>query len=377
MWSLFMAAALNIAGPANAETPKFGSVALILDCSLSMAELAATARVLNPISDPEIPTRMEAAKGLLLKMLRDLAADGKSPVGLWLYGHRIVWEQNVNQPNLLTQDDYLEATVGYAALNGLLPGDDVEQAQPIKRFTEVDFPAVRTRLEVVKPWGEKPLYFAITRALDALATQPAAATNSIIVLTDGGNEQGRSRFTTTLEQAIRGVQRNLVPIHFIHFGPFPPADDPTEQALRDLAERGGGSLVHVGASTRLTIGQVLSNRRKMATSSASPSANADSVEARIAAATALLTQPVDRSVFGSVVYYGKPVSSATVTLEGTGIPPVKTDRLGHFMICKVPSGHSYRILVQAIARNSFREKSLDLNVATDAEEQPPVTIDLK
>ncbi|HEX3727012.1 MAG TPA: carboxypeptidase-like regulatory domain-containing protein, partial [Pirellulales bacterium] len=79
----------------------------------------------------------------------------------------------------------------------------------------------------------------------------------------------------------------------------------------------------------------------------------------------------------SVVYYGKPVTSATITLEGTSIAPVKTDRQGRFLIRNVPVGAQYHVVVEAVARNYHREKSLDVAVEADGAEQPFLTIDVK
>ena len=72
----------------------------------------------------------------------------------------------------------------------------------------------------------------------------------------------------------------------------------------------------------------------------------------------------------------KPVTSATVTLEGTTIAPVKTDRQGQFLIRKVPAGRQYRVLVKGIAKNSFREKTVPLDLEPEAEEQSFLSIDL-
>src|SRR5262249_34938678 len=106
-----------------------GAVVFVLDCSASMEQPAAVPSGFRQTSGDN-PTRMEAAQSLLRKMLRDLVAAGSYDVGLWLYGHRLAWESGVQEPALLSQDEYLEATVGFQALGSLLPGDDVEKAQP-------------------------------------------------------------------------------------------------------------------------------------------------------------------------------------------------------------------------------------------------------
>lgn len=367
--------ACGVSRSASAETPA-GSIAFILDCSRSMSESATTdPDAVKQVSSSDPPTRMEVADALLRKMLRELAAEPDCKVAVWLYGHRLVWEPDAKHPDLLSQDDYLEATVGFAALNGLLPGDDVEQVQPFKPFTLQENQQLLVRLDTLKPWGEKPLYLAMTRALDALADQPAAEPKALIVLTDGGNEQWLARHKTSHERVAASLRQNLVPIHIIHFGPRPEDGESAQRELGELAAQGGGSLTHLTATSEITVAQVVSNSRKVAPPGSKPSEadeNLDSVTT-----TAVPARPADRTISGSVVYYGKPVSSGTITLEGTDIPPVNVDRQGRFLIRKVPAGRQYRIAVKAIAKNHTREKVLDLNVAADSEEQPFLTIDLK
>ncbi len=372
---VLLALALSVCAPATAESPNKGSIAFILDCSRSMSETAtADPAAVRQVSNTETPTRMEAADAMLRGMLRELAAGADCQVALWLYGHRIVWEPDVKHPDLLSQDDYLEATVGYGALNGLLPGDDVELAQPFKQFTSQENQQLLMRLNVVKPWGEKPLYLAITRAADALADQPATGPKTIIVLTDGYNEQWLARHKTSYDRVALSLRQNIVPIHFIHFGPTPEDDDPAEGELRELAEQGGGSLVHATATSQFTAAQIVSNSRRVA---APTETTADNDEHPGTVPNSPPPRPADRTISGSVVYYGKPVSSATVTLEGTDIPPAKVDRQGRFLIRKVPAGRQYHIVVRAVARNHAREKTLDLNVEADAPEHPFLTIDVK
>ena len=365
--------ASSLTAPAWAEPFQPGSIAFILDCSHDMSEEAEAApEIVRQVSNTEAPTRLEAADDLLREMLRELAGQPNCRVGVWLYGHRLVWEQDVKHPDLLSQDAYLEATVGFGALNGLLPGDDVEQVQAFKPFTLQDAQQLNVRLDTLKPWGEKPLYLALTRAMDALVDQPAAEPKTIIVLTSGRNEQWLARYKTSRERVAGALRNNLVPIHFLHFGPPPEQDDPAESELSELAAQGGGSLTHVTTATEISVADILSNSRKVAAETVT-TGDEDGDEP----ADAPPAKPVDRTISGSVVYYGKPVTTATITLEGTDIAPVKTDRQGRFLIRKVPSGRKYHIVVKAVARNHARDAALDLNVTADSDEQPFLTIDVK
>ena len=130
--------------------------------------------------------------------------------------------------------------------------------------------------------------------------------------------------------------------------------------------------------------EVLSSSRKVAALPAVPTVQTgdtgEEVDAKIAAAKAILAtpaKPADRTVSGSVVYFGRPVSTATITIEGTNIPPVKTDRQGRFLIRNVPAGRQYKVRVKAVALNTIRDKLTDMDVVADSEEQPFLTIDLK
>jgi hypothetical protein len=358
------------------ETAEIGSVAFILDCSRSMSEPAVERNAVRQVSSDET-SRMEAARGLLEKMLQELATDGTHRVGVWLYGHRLVWEPDAKHPELLTQDAYLEASVGFAALNGLLPGDDVEQAQAFKRFTQQENRQLVVRLANLKAWGEKPLYLALTRALDALADQPATQPKTIIVLTDGGNEQWLARYKTDYDRISASLRNNLVPIHFVHFAPADGEEGQGERELRELAAQSGGSLIRTDAASELTVAGVIANSRKAASASVLTASDADDEEETDSQTEPRVARPAPRTITGSVVYYGKPVTSATIVLEGSDIPPVKADRQGRFLIRNVPAGGQYHLVVKAVARNHAREKAIDLKLDAEAEQQPFLSIDLK
>jgi len=203
-------------------------------------------------------------------------------------------------------------------------------------------------------------------------------------LTDGGNQQKLARHKPTHQSMLDALSHNIVPIHFLHVGESADASDPVETELRELAEQGGGTLVHIRPTDALSVKEVLSSSRKLAAAPAVPTVQTgdtgEDVEAKIAAAKAILAtpaKPADRTVSGSVVYFGRPVSTATITIEGTNIPPVKTDRQGRFLIRNVPAGRQYKVRVKAVALNTIRDKLTDMDVAADSEEQSFLTIDLK
>jgi hypothetical protein len=375
MWVLAILASTT-ASYTRAESVPAGSIAFLLDCSRDMGDEAeAKPETVRQVSNTEAPTRLEAADGMLREMLRELAGQPNCRVGVWLYGHRLVWEQDVKHPDLLSQDAYLEATVGFGALNGLLPGDDVEQVQAFKPFTLQEAQQLNVRLDTLKPWGEQPLYLALTRAMDALVDQPVSEPKTVIVFTSGRNEQWLARYKTNHERVASVLRNNLIPIHFLHFGPTPEEGEPAEGELRELAAQSGGSLTHITTGTELTVADILTRSRKVAAETVTTGDEED--EDGTDPAEGRPARPVHRTISGSVVYYGKPVSSATITLDGTHIPPTKTDRQGRFLIRDVPSGRKYHVVVKAVARNHAREAALDLHVAPEGDEQPFLKIDVK
>lgn len=374
----FVATLLSLATAAPAADTQPRAIAFVLDCSRSMGEaLPPAGDEIKPISEADdAPTsRFDAADAALRAMLEQLASQGDSQVALWLYGHRLVWEQDTKHPDLLSQDAYLEATVGFDVLNGLLPGDDVEQAQPFRRFRPVDLQQLAVRLDALKPWGEKPLNLSLVRAIEAIADQPVALPRSIVVLTDGGNEQWLAKHKTSADRVAQVLKQNLVPIHVVYFG---PAGSPAENELRSLARTSGGGLTSAAATNDLTLAAILSNRRK-----AVPVQTVKTGDTEADAAGDEATAPAEplpaapRDLTGVVLYYGKPVTRATITLEGSERPTVKADRQGRFLIRDVVAGRTYKAVVHASAKGQLHDKTVEVIVAPSDEEQPPITIDVK
>ncbi len=254
----------------------------------------------------------------------------------------------------------------------------MEQLHPVTFFRDTDYEGISWKLDALQPWGEKPLYLAIARAMHELSNEPPTSATAIIVLTDGDNHQGLARHRVTHEQTLAALTRQLVPIHFIEVGPAPKSDDVTEKRLHEVADRSGGTVVHANGTDGMLVEQILSgsHRVTLAEKPAAAGPKASEVATEVEAARALL-KPVERSILGSVTYAGRPVLSATLTLEGAGIPPVKADRQGRFLIRRVPSGRSYKLHVEAIARNKFQDKDIDVTVESADREQPFLSIDLQ
>jgi Mg-chelatase subunit ChlD len=340
------------------------AVVFVLDCSKSMGAPAVSGPI-KEVSTGEAPARMELAKQMLVRLLEDAAADN-CQVSLWLYGHRVKWQENVREPELVEQNDYLQASVGFNSLNGLLPGDDYEQIFPIKPLGVPDVQELDPRLAAVQAWGERPMYATLTRVLDDVSNLPAGTQKSIVLLTDGGNRQWLAKHKPAHQDVMMALNHQLVPIHILHFG----TPDTDEARLKDMAEHGGGSLTHVDAESKVTLAELLANQ-PAAVAAEKPQAQIDPAKAEaVAAATALLqNKTAEYSVSGTVLFYGKPVTSATVVVPGTDVAPVKTDRQGSFLLRKVPSG-KHQIQVNAIAKNAYRDKTIDLTIEASRAPQP-------
>jgi hypothetical protein len=215
------------------------------------------------------------------------------------------------------------------------------------------------------------MYATLTRVLDDLSNLPAGTQKNIVLLTDGGNRQWLAKHKPAHQDVMMALNRQLVPIHILHFG----TPDTDEARLKDMAEHGGGSLTHVDMESKVTLAELLTNQ-PVAAEAEKPKVAADPAKAEaVAAATSLLQgKTAEYSLSGTVLYYGKPVTSATIVVLGTDVAPVKTDRQGAFLLRKVPSG-KHQIQINAVARNSYRDKTIDLSIEPTRAPQP-LTIEM-
>jgi len=352
-WPLLL---LAMCASLDAQTVRHTSMILILDCSASMGQSC---------PDDENTTRWQAAEATLQRLLNELAQSGDSRAAILCVGHRLKWEEGAEHPDLVEQDAYLQASVGFNALSGLLPGDDVERLQPLRPFSEQTMAILTPRIATLQPWGERPLNLAIIKALDELANEPATNNKRIVILTDGGDQRRMAQLAATTEMVIAALKQSLVPIHVLHFGS--PADQASKAGrdLRQLAEYGGGDVRLLAGKDEIHLADVTKSRDIVAIKSGA--------EKGVATATGQEPQRT-RLVTGNIVLNGHPVGLATISLAGSDLPPVKADKTGRFVIRDVPLGQ-YKIKVQAIAQNRTRNKTQELNVTGDRAAE--VTIDVK
>jgi hypothetical protein len=361
------------------------AVTFILDCSASMSAKAPQGDGFVQTSSNLGATRLDVARQAIREALDGLSADGSNRVGLVLFGHRLTWEQGVSEPDLMEQTRYLEQTLGFDVLKELLPGDDVEIARHLSRFEPRDFTLLETRLNALEPWGEDPLYLALQKAVDTFE-RPSGAERRVIVVTDGGNNQGMAKHKTTKEQVLEAIDRRPVPVYIFRLG-----DDEigrqAESELVQIARRSGGdyqqvaNMSELGKQIRSALAVSASRPDKPSSTVAATatahgtavasdgSAVAPDVSAEIANAIATLKSDaapreemkVSR-LQGNVSYYGTPAKRAKIVLEGEATQVVvRTDSQGNFSIEDVEPG-VYTLWTEATVKNTFRYATRKLKI---------------
>jgi Mg-chelatase subunit ChlD len=217
------------------------AVVFILDCSASMRQLMPFESRDSQVS------RMEVAKAALVRMLDSLAARGDARVGVILYGHRIGW--STKEPNqLLTQP-----ASGAPLPEGLMPYEDIETILPLGRFDPTTAARVAQRLEKIRPWGETPLYLALTQALQEFKDEEADVQRSVVVITDGMNYQFNPspEKARTAQDVLAADGARRIPLHIVGFGIQPDERDQAQRVFGRLSAETGGHYVSVAEATSL------------------------------------------------------------------------------------------------------------------------------
>jgi hypothetical protein len=360
------------------------AVTFVLDCSRSMsAKMPADASAAKSASRAD-NTRLDVAKNAITEAIDKLSVDGDNRVGVVLFGHRLAWEQGVSEPDLLEQSQYLEQTLGFEVLKELLPGDDVEIARHIGPFELRDLTMLEARFKVLKPWGEDPLYLAIQKAVETFERSGRASGRHVIVITDGGNNQGMSKHKATKEQVFEALDRKPVPLHIIRL-----RDDEVERQvdseLGQMARRSGGEYVqaataaelreHIRGALAVRASRQPAEQRIAATEAVAHASDASSETTAELIRNAVATiksdagksdLPIDEprlcKLQGSVSYYGIPAKRAKIVLEGEASHVVlRTDAHGNFSIEDVEPG-TYTLWTEAIVKNTFRNATRRLKI---------------
>ncbi len=371
VWGMVMAASA-VAAPRSPQ-----AVTLVLDCSRSMERgLAAADRGPDAVADEEL-SRFEAARESLFESLDKLAVDGDRRVGLVFFGHRLGWEPEVSEPDLIDNSAYLEQTLGFEVLGTLVPGDDVELVRHLARFEPKDLAKLEPRIKAIKPWGEDPLFLALTRTIDTFERPGQSDDRRIVVLTDGNNFQGElTKSRATKDQVLEALERKQVPVYIIRIGDE-KLDRQTESELKQIAKKSGGE--YARALTAADLKKQLKTALEPSTAPVEEETHQISTTddaAKAASTPAKLDAPKFAKLHGTVTMFGRPIRKAKVTLEGADARNrVTTDDEGNFNLGDVPAG-TYTLRTEVVVKNITRrgEKRLTIDPATSR--SPSVEIEL-
>ncbi len=368
------------AGTLQAGAPS-RTVVFVIDCSESMgSELAAPAAV-RPAAAVNV-TRLDGAIQAVSSAMTRLVGDSSCECAVWLFGHRLAWGEG-EQPELLEQAAYLDATLGYGVLKDLLPGDDVEQVLPLAPVTTARLAKLAPKLAAVKPWGESPLYLAMVRALDSISAGASPLSTDVIVITDGGNHQYLAKHKTQETDVLEMLHRRGAAVHIVTVGADVAADARALVEFAAITDAGHGRLLHAETASQLSDHVISLATGEKTTANSSKRSR----PGRLASLGSRQDEGEDGDdgdgdgddevetvdVPGVVRYNGDPVPGAEVKIEGRG--PVKTDGAGKFTLKQVPPG-TYTFKAQGIHKNVIRKASVTITIKP-GKKQPLVEIELE
>ncbi len=208
----------NLAPPGAKITVHDGAdrrqaICFVVDCSASMND-AAEPEVARDGTTSASATKLDAARGALLEMLHRLKS-GTTEIGLVLYGHRMAL--GTGDEGLLLQKRYHQP---FPFPSTLKPFEDVEIALPTGRFSDVELSIARQRLDATVPWGQTPLFLAISGAIDDLSRLGSSISKDVIVISDGKNYQFNPSPQASIElpALIAKAKQHRVRVHIIGFG---------------------------------------------------------------------------------------------------------------------------------------------------------------
>jgi hypothetical protein len=224
---------------------KNASLAFVLDCSHSM-EKPAYQEGPDGAARSQTP-RLDVAKGALRSMLAEVAERGSARIGVRFFGHRVGWS-TVEDNKLLRQ----------TAWPGEIPAElrpyaDVESILTLGRFDSAAAGLVNDKLAAAIPWGETPLYLAISQSLAEFGSEDEDLQRCVIVITDGENYQFNppASFERTADQIIAEARRAQVAIFIIGFNVSEEAASADAEFDRIATATGGRYLPASGATAFL------------------------------------------------------------------------------------------------------------------------------
>lgn len=347
------------------------TVVFLLDCSREMGQKLrpAPAQQQQQVGHSAATTCFDAAYDAMATALDQLSVAGTHRVGIWLIGHRLAWEADKQEPDLLEQTAYLEQTLGFNVLAELLPGDDVELVRPLITLEPNDLAQLAPRLKLLKPWGEDPLYLGLVRVLDSFE-RVSDAERRVIVITTGKNSQGLSRYQTDKQKVLEAAGRRPVPVHIVRIEGTTTLSRQAESELRQIGEATHGSYATASTTEELVKRIQGALADEPVDVPPTPVAGEPSTQPR-AVSNVRAADPQPRTIEGTVIFYKQPVNNATVKLKGGAAPrQVRTDAAGKFKFEKVPAG-TYTLECEAIVKNRIRTGSAEVTV--EGNQSGPIT----
>ena len=300
LWMLVAAVLAGSRPSIAAEALRASSIILILDCSKSMGGAFALR---------DDVTRLGRAKEILDAQMHEAAAAGGSRIGFYCLGHRLRWQEGVDKPDLQPQDGYLQASLGYGALRTLLPGDDIERLLGLRPFDDIQAALLVPGIRALEAWGERPVNLALIKALDELSSETSAS-KAIVLLTDGGPSSAKGSVDISQEMVVDALKHCLTPIYVIDLGDNAETE-PSQCKLREIAELGGGTIVKAPSTEPISLVSLL-RQSQLAALGKTDTGEPVTAGHRQVGARRLNSY----RVLGKVVYYGRPVSAARISLSG-------------------------------------------------------------
>ncbi|MGC1275211.1 MAG: vWA domain-containing protein [Planctomycetaceae bacterium] len=223
------------------------SVVFVLDCSASMAAGASSEGF------GEASTRLDLARESLSRMLAELATRPDTRVGVVFYGHRVGWRKVEADDGQSRFQRSVQRDYARAIPDSVMPYNDIEVVEPLGRFDGAVAGEVETMLESLHPWGETPLYLAMDEALRQFSEADATAERSVIVITDGLNEQSNPSPAArkTPADVLATWQQRKSAIEIIGFGLSAGDAGRAADEFGRLAEATGGSYESATRATDL------------------------------------------------------------------------------------------------------------------------------
>ncbi len=236
------------------------SIVFILDSSATMNDPI-------PRENTEGSVRkLDAARSALKSMLEEIALLPRTHVGVFFYGHRVG-----NRPDAVGILERQEAyKLKYPFEEAIKPYEDVERVLELGRFSSVFAGQLEERMDVLKPWGETPLYLAITEAIAEFEDDDPDSEKHIVVVTDGLNYQFNpsQAANKAVSDVLASVRGKRIRIHIVGLGISEQDAATAQREFGQIARATEGKYVAVDRASRLidSIKTVLEPREYAVTS---------------------------------------------------------------------------------------------------------------